>query len=433
MSKFSFSKLVGFDPETMSVRKEVIGGITTFLTMAYILAVHPSILAAAGMDQGAVFTTTVITSIIGTVLMALLARLPFAQAPAMGLNAFFAYTIVLVMGYTWQFALMAVLIEGILFVIMSLTGLREKLVEAIPLSLRRAIAPGIGLFIAFIGMSNAGIIVSNQATISAMGNLHSPEVLLALFGTLLCAVLAIRKVPGSLLIGILVTTLVGIPLGVTHFNGIMNIPPCIKPICFQFDTAHILSGDMLICVMTLFFLDMFDTVGTLIGVGARAHMLDKNGKLPRMRQAFLADALATTIGAILGTSTVSTFVESASGVEAGGRSGLTSLVTAGCFVLALFFAPLFLAIPAAATAPALILVGVTMMYDIREIDFLDYRNSLPAFVCIVMMPFAASISDGILLGLIAYVLVQVCSGHWKEVSVGSYILAALFILKYAFL
>lgn len=433
MRKSFFYKLLGFDPTSMSVRREIVAGVTTFLTMAYILAVHPAVLAATGMDQGAVFTTTILTSVIGTMLMALFARLPFAQAPAMGLNAFFAYTIVLAMGYTWQFALTAVLIEGLIFITMTLTGLREKIVEALPLTLRRAIAPGIGLFIAFIGMNNAGIVVANPATLVSLGNLHSPDVLLAFFGLVLCAILMIRKVPGALLIGILVTTFLGIPFGVTHLSGAISTPPSIAPIFCQFDFAHLFSGDMVICVLTLFFLDMFDTVGTLIGVGARAGMLNEEGKLPRMKQAFLADAVATTAGAFLGTSTVSTFVESASGVEAGGRSGMTSLVTAGCFLLALFFAPIFLAIPAAATAPVLILVGVNMMFDIRNIDFLDYRNSVPAFLCIVMMPFSASISDGILIGMIAYVLIEVGCGKWREVSLGSYILCLLFLLKYAFL
>lgn len=429
----SFYRIVGFNPATMSVRKEIIAGITSFLTMAYILAVHPSILAATGMDQGALFTTTVIASVFATVLMAVLAKLPFALAPALGLNAFFAYTIVLGMGYTWQFALTAVLIEGIIFILMSVTGIREKIVEAMPPILRKAIAPGIGLFIAFIGMSNAGIIVANPSTISGLGDLHSPQVLLAFLGILLCVILTHRNVPGALLIGILVTTVIGIPLGVTQIHGAIDTPPSIAPIFFQFELNHVLSGDMIICVMTLFFLDMFDTVGTLVGVGSRAGMLNAEGKLPRMKQAFLADALGTTAGAMLGTSTVSTFIESASGVEVGGRSGMTSLVTAGCFCLALFFAPLFLAIPSAATAPVLILVGVNMMQDIREINFLDFRKAVPAFLCIVMMPFTSSISDGILIGLIAYVLIEVGCGKWREVGLGSYILAIMFLLKFAFL
>lgn len=432
-TKNVFFRLVGFNPATMSVRKEIIAGMTVFLTMAYILAVHPTILSVTGMDQGALFTTTVIASVFATVLMAVVAKLPFALAPAMGLNAFFAYTIVLAMGYTWQFALTAVLIEGIIFIIMSLTGLREKIVESMPLTLRKAIVPGIGLFIAFIGMSNAGIIVSSPATISALGDMHSPNVLLALLGVLLCTILILRKVPGALLIGILATTFIGIPMGVTHLDGAIDTPPSIAPILFQFDFEHLLSGDMVICVLTLFFLDMFDTVGTLVGVGTRAGMVDEKGKMPRMKHAFMADALGTTVGAMLGTSTVSTFVESASGVEAGGRSGLTSLVTAACFCLALFFAPLFLAIPPAATAPALILVGVSMMYEIRNIDFLDLSKSVPAFLCIVMMPFTSSISDGILFGLIAYVLIHLGQGKWRDVNVGSYILAVLFILKFAFL
>lgn len=431
--KNAIFRLLGFEPATMSVRKELIAGITTFLTMAYILAVHPATLSVTGMDKGALFTTTILASVLATLVMAFWARLPFALAPAMGLNAFFAYTIVLAMGYTWQFALTAVLIEGIIFILMTLTGLRERIVDAMPLTLRRAIGPGIGLFIAFIGMTGAGIIVPNEATLVALGNVHSPEVLLALFGTLLCAVLTHHRVTGALLIGMLATTVAGLGFGVTHFDGAVSTPPSVAPILCQFELDHVLSVDMLICVMTLFFLDMFDTVGTLIGVSTRAGMADKEGKMPRMKQAFMADALGTTAGAMLGTSTVSTFVESAAGVETGGRSGLTALTTAVCFALALFFAPLFLAIPSAATAPALIMVGIGMMHDIRDIDFLDYRTSLPAFICIVMMPFTSSISDGILFGLIAYVLIEIGCGRWRQVSIGSYILAAIFILKFALL
>ena len=426
-------RLTGFDPTSMSVRKEVIAGITTFLTMAYILAVHPSILAATGMDQGALFTTTVITSVLATAIMALVARLPFALAPAMGLNAFFAYTIVLAMGYTWQFALTAVLIEGLLFTILSITGIRERIVDSMPEALRKAVVPGIGLFIAYIGMHNAGIIISNPATISSLGDLHSPEVILTVFGIALSAILIVRKVMGALLIGILATTVLGIPLGVTHFSGVIDTPPSIKPIFCQFEFDHVMSLDMLVCVLTLFFLDMFDTIGTLLGVGGRAGMLSKQGKLPRMKHAFLADALGTTFGAMMGTSTVSTFVESASGVAAGGRSGITSLTTAVCFLIALFFAPLFQSIPSAATAPALILVGVNMLCEIREVDFLDVRKSLPAFVCITMMPFAYSISDGILLGVITYVILELGAGNGRKISIGTYILALLFVLKYIFL
>lgn len=426
-------RLTGFNPQSMTVRKEVIAGITTFLTMAYILAVQPSILAATGMDQGALFTTTVLSSVLATLVMAFCARLPFALAPAMGLNAFFAYTIVLSMGYTWQFALTAVLIEGLIFTLMSITGLREKIVEALPQSIRQAIAPGIGLFIAYIGMHNSGIIVSNPTTISTLGDVHSPEVVMTAFGIIVSAVLLCHKVTGALLIGILCTAVFGIPLGVTHFGGIIDTPPSIAPIFCQFEFDHLLSIDMLVCVLTLFFLDMFDTIGTLLGLGERTGMLNKNGKPPRMKQAFLADALGTTIGAMLGTSTVSTYVESASGMDSGGRCGLTSLTTAMCFCLALFFAPLFLSIPSAATAPALILVGVNMMYEIRKIDFLNIRTAFPAFVCVTMMPFTYSISDGILLGVITHVLIELGMGNWRNIKVGTYVLATLFILKYIFL
>lgn len=424
---------LGFDPATMSIKREVIAGITTFLTMAYILAVHPSILSTTGMDKGALFTTTAIASLIATLVMAFAARMPFALAPAMGLNAFFAFTIVGVMGYSWQFALTAVLIEGFVFILLTLTGLRNYIVEAMPETLRCALASGIGLFITFIGLHNAGIIVSNPATLVSLGDMHSPEVLLAMLGVILAAVLLIRGITGAVLLSIMAVTLVGIPLGVTHLSAPVSLPPSIAPIFCQFEFSHVLSADMAICVMTLLFLDLFDTTGTLMAVGQRAGMMGADGHMPRLKHAFMADAVGTTFGALLGTSTVSTFVESASGVNAGGRSGMTALVVAVCFALSLVFSPVFLAIPAVATAPALIVVGMSMMVDIRKIDFADYRKALPAFVCVIMMPFAASISDGILLGMITYVLVEACSGHYKEVSIASYILAALFILKYALL
>ena len=432
-------KLFGFDPSTMTVKKEIIGGITTFLTMAYILAVNPSILSAAGMDQGAIFTTTCISAVVGTLVMALYAKLPFALAPGMGLNAFFAYTIVLTMGYTWQFALTAVLVEGIIFIILTLTGLRTLIVNAVPLVLRRAISPGIGLFIALIGFKNAGIVVDNEATLVAMGKLTDPAVLLAVFGIVLSAVLLIKKVTGALLIGIMVTAVAGIPLGVTHVSGVMSLPPSIEPILFQFEWDKICSVDLFVCVMTFLFIDMFDTMGTLIGVSNRAGMVDDDGNVKNLNKAFMADAVGTTVGAMLGTSTVTTYVESASGVEAGGRSGLTALSTAVCFALALLFAPFFLSIPAQATAPALILVGVMMMADIRKIDFFKYSTAIPCFFCIALMPMTYSISDGILIGVISYVLLHLCCGTMKEedqrnnVTIGTIILAVLFILRYALL
>lgn len=427
------TKLFGFDPKSMTVQKEVMGGITTFLTMAYILAVNPSILSAAGMDAGAVFTATVVASFVATLVMAVYAKLPFALAPGMGLNAFFAYTVCLTMGYSWQFALTAVFIEGIIFILLTLTGIRQKIVDSMPLLLRRSISPGIGLFIAFIGLKNAGIVTPSEATAVTLGNLHDPTVLLACFGILLSAVLLVRNVTGALLIGIVVTTLIGIPLGITNFSTLVSTPPSLSPIMWQFEWHSVLSLDMAICVLTFLFIDMFDTIGTLIGVSNRAGMVDEQGNIPRLRHAFMADAIGTTFGAMLGTSTVTTYVESASGVNVGGRSGLTSLTTAVCFAVALFLAPFFLAVPAQATAPALILVGVMMMHDIRKVDFTNYLTAIPCFICIAFMPLTYSISDGILMGLISWVLLHICSGHHRDLNIGMVILALLFIMKYAFL
>lgn len=426
-------KLFGFVPSSMTVKREVIAGITTFLTMAYILAVNPSILSDAGMDKGAVFTATVISSVLATLVMAMYAKLPFALAPGMGLNAFFAYTVVLTMGYSWQFALTAVFIEGVIFILLTLTGLRQKIVDSMPLVLRRAISPGIGFFIAFIGLKNAGIVSASPATFVTMGNLHDPAVLLAAFGILLSAVLLIKKVTGALLIGILVTTVIGIPLGVTHFTSVLDVPPSIAPVVMKFEWNNVLSFDMAICVLTFLFIDMFDTIGTLLGVSHRASMVDEKGNIPHLTEAFMADAIGTAAGAMLGTSTVTTYVESASGVNAGGRSGLTSFTTAICFVLALFLAPLFLAIPAQATAPALVLVGVMMMTDVSKLHLGDFADAVPAFVCIALMPLTYSISDGILVGLITYVLLRIFAGRYRELKLGMIVLAVLFVLKYAFL
>ena len=432
-------KLFGFDPSTMTMRKEVIGGITTFLTMAYILAVNPTILSAAGMDAGAIFTTTCLSAVIATFVMAIYAKLPFALAPGMGLNAFFAFTVVLTMGYTWQFALTAVLIEGIIFILLTITGLRKHIVNAIPLVLRRAISPGIGLFIAFVGLKGAGIVTSSDSTFITLGNLHDAGVLLSIFGILLTSALLVRNVTGALLIGILVITAIGIPLGITNFTGIISAPPSIEPIFWKFEFHNVFTVDMIIVVLTFLFIDMFDTIGTLIGVSNRAGMVDENDNVKNINQAFMADAIGTTVGSMLGTSTVTVYVESASGVNVGGRSGLTSFITALCFAAALLFAPLFLAIPAQATASALILVGVMMMYEVRKVDFSDYVTGIPCFVCIVLMPLTYSISDGILMGVISYVLIHLCSGRLKDkdernnMNWATILLAALFICKYAFL
>lgn len=431
--KNQLQTLFRFDPATMSLKKEMVGGITTFLTMAYILAVQPALLSQSGMDAGAVFTATILSSIVATVIMGLYAKLPFALAPAMGLNAFFVYTIVLTMGYSWQFALTAVFIEGIIFVLLTLSGLRNKIVEAMPLQLRKAISPGIGLFITFIGLHNAGIITGSEATLVTLGNLHTPSVLLALFGILLSAVLLVRRITGALLIGILATTIIGIPMGLTHLGGFVSAPPSLSPIFCKMEWSNICSMDMVICVFTLLFMDMFDTLGTLIGVGQRAGMVEKNGYMHGLNKAFMADAIGTTVGALVGTSTVSTYVESAAGVNAGGRSGLTAIVVAACFVLAMFFSPLFLAIPSQATAPAMILVGVMMMGDIKDIDFQDFLTAIPCFLCIVLMPMTYSISNGILMGLICWVVLHLLSGQVKSMKASTLILAVLFVLKYIFL
>lgn len=422
-------KLFGFDPKTSTVRTEILAGITTFLTMAYILAVNPDILSASGMDKGAVFTATIVASVAATLLMSLVAKLPFALAPGMGLNAFFAYTVCIVMGYTWQFALTAVLIEGIIFILLTITNLREAIVNAIPMTLKNAIGAGIGLFIAFIGLKNASIIVSNDATLVGLGDITSGTGLLGIIGLVLTSVLLVFKVRGALLIGIIATSVIGVFMGITQFDGIVSTPPSLEPIMFQFDFENIFTKEMIVVVFTFLFVDMFDTIGTLVGVSAKAGML-KDGKIPNAKKAFMADAIGTTLGAMLGTSTVTTYVESASGVGEGGRSGLTSFVTAVCFALSLFFAPLFLSIPGAATAPVLVLVGVMMMTSVKSIDFDDFSEAIPAFLCIVFMPLAYSISDGIVIGLISYVLINLLTGRSKKLTPAMYILAILFVFKF---
>lgn len=427
------TKLFGFNPNSMNIKKEILGGITSFMTMAYILAVNPMILGETGMDKGAVFTATIISSIVATLIMALYAKLPFVLAPGMALNAFFAYTVVLTMGYSWQFALTAVFIEGLLFTLFTITGLRQKIVESMPLMLRRSISPGIGLFIAFIGLKNAGIIVDSPATLVTLGNLHDIAVLLSCLGIIITSVLVIKNIMGALLIGIVITTIIGIPLGVTNFSSIVSTPPSIAPIFCKFEWESIFTYDMLVCVCIFLFIDMFGSIGTLIGVSSRAGMVDENGNIAGIERAFMADALGTTFGAVLGTSTVTTYVESASGVNVGGRSGLTAFSAAVCFVLGLFLAPLFLAIPSQATAPVLVLVGVMMMQDIRFIDFQDYLKAIPCFVCVSFMPLTYSISDGILIGLITWVMLHVLCGKLRELNSGMIIIAVLFVIKYALL
>lgn len=430
------SKLFGFDPSKHNIKTEVMAGITTFLTMAYILAVNPSIfsnLADKGMDTNAVFTSTALAAIIGTLAMAIYAKKPFGLAPGMGLNAFFVFTVCLTMGYSWQFALTAILIEGFIFVVLTLTKVRTLIVDAIPASVKRAIGAGIGLFIAFIGLKNAGIIVESSATFVTIGTMTEGTALLGVIGIVLTSVLVIKKVLGSLLIGILATALIGIPMGVTHFSGVVDTPPSVAPLFCQFEFHNIFTLDMLVVVFTFLFIDMFDTMGTLVGVCTKAGMMQKDGRIPGLNKAFMADAVATMAGACLGASTTTTYVESAAGVAQGGRSGLTAFSTAMCFVVAMFFAPLFLSIPAAATTPVLVIVGLFMLTPVKDIDLDDYAESIPAFITIVMMPLTYSISDGILCGVISYVLINMLCMNWKKLNPTLYVLAALFIMKYIFI
>ena len=428
------TKLFGFDPQKTTVRTEIVAGITTFLTMSYILAVNPTMFGQLdGMPGGAVFTATALAAIVGCLAMAFVGKLPFGLAPGMGLNAFFVYSVCMGMGYSWQFALTAVLIEGLIFIVLTLTNVREAIVNAIPMSLRNAIGAGIGLFVAFIGLQSAGVVVYNEATLVTLGEITSGSALLALIGLIITGFMYARKVPGAILLGIIITMLIGISMGVTEFKGVVSVPESIAPIFCQFQWDQVFSLDMLVVVFTFLFIDMFDTVGTLVGVCTKAAMTDKNGNINRIKHAFMADSIATTVGAMLGTSTTTTYVESAAGVAQGGRSGLTAFVVACGFAVALLFSPLFLSIPSAATAPALIIVGLLMLEPVKDIPFDDFSESIPAFVCLIMMPVTYSISNGILLGMITYVLMNVICGKFKKLSVSMYILAVLFVLKYIFI
>lgn len=436
MQSTFFQKLFGFDPMKHNVRTEILAGVTTFLTMAYILAVNPGIFKALepmGMPNNAVFTATALAAIIGTLVMSIYAKKPFGLAPGMGLNAFFVFTVCLGMGYSWQFALTAILLEGVLFILMTITNIREAIVNAIPVSLKNAIGVGIGLYIAFIGLKNCGIIVSSEATSVALGDLGSMTSILAIVGFLLTAVLVILKVRGAMLIGILATTIIGIPMGVTQFTGVVSTPPSVAPIFCAFDWSQVLSWNMLVVVLTFLFIDMFDTIGTVVGVSVKSGMVDDKGKIDGISKMLMADAVATTAGACVGASTTTTYIESASGVSEGGRTGLTSFVVAICFALALFFSPLFLAIPSAATGPVLVIVGVMMVSPVSKIEWEDYSESIPAFLTMLLMPLCYSISDGIMLGMISYVVLNALSGKFKKVSYVMWILAVLFILRYIFM
>ncbi len=418
-----------------TVRTELLAGVTTFMTMAYILAVNPDILGATGMDKGGVFTATVLSAVVATLVMALWAKLPFALAPGMGLNAFFAYTVVLGMGHTWQFALTAVFLEGLVFLLLTAGNIREMIVNSIPLNLKHAISVGIGLFIAFMGLKNAGIVVSNEATFLALGDIaaigENPGPAIALITLVLTGALLALKVRGALLIGIVAGALLGIPAELTHLPGTASwAPPSLAPVFLKFEWTQIFTLDMLLVVFTFLFVDMFDTVGTLVGVSSKANMLDEKGRVPRVKQAFFADAIGTTLGAALGTSTVTTYVESASGVNEGGRTGLTALTVALLFFAALFLAPLFLMIPGVATAPALIIVGAMMMTPVKNIAMEDFTESIPAFLTMIMMPMSFSISEGIMFGVVSYVLLKMITLRFREISVTTWVLAALFLLKF---
>ncbi len=425
--RFNLSKC-GTTPKT-----ELTAGVTTFMTMAYILAVNPGILSAAGMDPAAVFGATALSALIATLVMAFGANMPFALAPGMGLNAFFAFTVVKVMGYSWQFALTAVFLEGIIFLILTATNLREAIINCIPLPIKHAISAGIGLFIAFIGFKNAGIVVAHPATLVSLGDMLTGPALVCMAGLIITGILIARKVTGALLFGILASTVIGIFCGVTdlaHFDmSAMFRIPDMSPILFQLDFHKIFTPDMGIVLLTFLFVDMFDTVGTLVGVASKACMLDEDGCVPRAKQALFADAIGTTVGALLGTSTVTTYVESAAGVAEGGRTGLTALTVAVLFGLALFVAPVFLLVPGAATAPALIIVGLFMMSPIKNINLEEYTDSIPAFLTIVMMPFTFSIAEGIVFGMMSYVLIKLLTGRRDEIPVLSYALFILFALK----
>lgn len=423
------TKIFGFNPKETKVRTEIMAGVTTFLTMAYILAVNPNILGDTGMDKGALFTTTALMAGLATIFMGVYAKLPLALAPGMGLNAFFAYSVCLVMGHSWQFALTAVFLEGILFILLTITNLREKIVEVLPDTLKKAISAGIGLYIAFIGLKSADIIVDNPATLVSLGKISEGSALLGIIGIVVTSILLVKNIKGALLIGIIATTLIGIPLGVTQFNGVLSAPPTIEPIFMKIQWDSILSKDMFVIVFTFLFVDLFDCIGTVIGVTERAGIV-KNGKIPHLKEVFVVDSIATTAGAMMGTSTVAVYVESAAGVNEGGRSGLTAVTTGIFFLLALFLSPLFLSIPVAATTPVLVLVGLMMMSSVLNVNFSDYSEAIPAFVCFLFMPLCYSISDGIVLGHLSYIFINLLSGNYKKVSVGMLILAAFFLIKF---
>ena len=449
-------KLFKLSQRGTDVKTEVIAGLTTFMTMAYILAVNPSILSASGMDAQAVLIATAIASFIGTICMALLANYPFALAPGLGLNAYFAYTVCGSMGYSWQIALFAVFVEGLIFIVLSLTNVREAIFNAIPLQLKKGVSVGIGLFIAFIGLQNAGIVVNNDSTLVSIvdftADFHTSGIsaLLAVIGIFIIAVLYVKKVKGAILIGIFATWILGIICQLTGLyvvtpdTGYYSLIPAWSSFnlgaissvfgqCFKADFSSLRAFDFVAIVCAFLFVDIFDTLGTLIGCATKADMLDKEGKLPRIKEALLADAIATTAGAVLGTSTTTTFVESSAGVAEGGRTGLSSVVTGLLFLLAVFLSPIFITIPSFATAPALLFVGFLMISAVTAIDFNDFTEAVPAYLALIAMPLTYSISEGIAAGVISYVVINLISGKAKKITPLMYVLAVLFICKFIFL
>lgn len=425
-------KVLGFDPKTMRKRTEVVAGATTFLTMCYILAVNPTILSTTGMDRGALFTSTAIAAAIATLLLAFMAKLPFAQAPSMGLNAFFAYTLCQAMGYSWQQSLAIMLIEGIVFLLITFINVREAILNAIPENLRHAISVGIGMFIAFIGLKNAGIIVSSPATFVTLGK-FTPAAILGVIAILLSGVLMARKVKGALFVGIIATTVIGIPLGVTEIPSHwipVSMPQSLSPIFCQFDFSGIINFRTLMVVISLLLVNIFDTVGTLVGLAYKTNIVRPDGTIPKIKEAMMSDAIGTTCGAFLGSSTLTTYVESASGIAEGGRSGLTSFTTGILFIVALFLSPLFMLIPSAATSGALVLVGVLMLDSVKRLNLADVSEAFPVFITIITMVLCYSIADGICLGILSFVILKLCTGKWKQVNMTLVILSLIFIANF---
>lgn len=424
-------KLFKLKEHKTTVRVEIVAGIITFLTMSYILVVNPNILSATGMDRSALFTATAVAAILGTLFMAFIPNLPIAQAPGMGLNSFFAFSVVLGLGYNWQMALTAVFIQGIIFVLLTFFNIRELIVRSIPSTIKYAIPAGIGLFITFLGLQNAGIIVSDENTMITLGAMSNPHVWVALLGLILTAVLYYKRVHGAFLIGIASATIFAVILGLVQVpeGSLVSLPPDISPVFLKFEWANMFTFDMVIVVFTFLFVNLFDTIGTLLGVASKIGITDKDGNFPQIKKALFADALGTVFGAVVGTSTVTSYVESASGVAVGGRTGLTALSTAVMFALALFLAPIFLMVPASATAPALILVGLFMLTSVVKINFEDMTEALPAFLTMIMMPFAFSIAQGIVFGMLSFVFMKALSGKWKHISVTMWVIFVLFIVK----